>query len=234
MIPNLTGSLSSVINMVPFPGTMTIIPLERTAPIPIPAGLPYVVMFNPERIQESMHVVIDEEEATGSQQARQRFVLVKAPRFSFDFLIDGTGASGDKREVELEIGLFKETVSFNGKLHRAPILLLIWGTYIATAVLTSMQIEYKMFRPNGTPLRALIRCQFAGHAERILELLISNLLSSDLTHQRTVREGDTLPNMCNQIYESPRFYLEVARTNGLTNFRRLKSGSELFFPPVEK
>jgi nucleoid-associated protein YgaU len=40
--------------------------------------------------------------------------------------------------------------------------------------------------------------------------------------------------MAHRIYGDPAPYLEVARSNGLINFRRLRDGQELVFPPIEK
>jgi nucleoid-associated protein YgaU len=58
--------------------------------------------------------------------------------------------------------------------------------------------------------------------------------SPDLTHIRLVKAGDTLPEMCFNIYGDPRYYLDVARQNRLDNFRKLEPGTRIFFPPIEK
>jgi nucleoid-associated protein YgaU len=58
--------------------------------------------------------------------------------------------------------------------------------------------------------------------------------SPDLTHYRQVKQGDTLPLMVFNIYKDPKYYLEIARVNGLTNFRKLLTGQNIIFPPLEK
>ncbi|MEM9885306.1 MAG: LysM peptidoglycan-binding domain-containing protein [Bacteroidota bacterium] len=234
MFPNLTGGLSSLLSIVPLPGKMTIIPLKDTAPIPVPAGPPYVVMFNPETISENQAYYYTDEQEPGSGGAVQRFKEVPPKYFSFEFLIDGTGASGDKREVTAEVELFKAAVELKGEFHRPPFLALIYGSFITTCVLTKMDVTYTMFRKNGTPLRAKIKANFVGHTKKLLNLLVSNFLSPDLTRRITTREGDTLPQLCNAVYESPRFYIEAAKANGLTSFRKLNVGQELTFPPIKK
>lgn len=234
MFPNLTGGLSSLLSIVPLPGKMTIIPLKDTDPIPIPAGPPYVVMFNPETISETQQYDYYDDQASGLEGAVQRFGKGRPQYFSFEFLIDGTGASGDKREVIAEIELFKKTVQLDGELHRPPFLALIYGSIMTICVLNHMEVTYTMFRKNGTPLRAKINASFSGHTKNLLNLLVSNFLSPDLTKRTTIKEGDTLPQLCNAIYESPRFYIEAAKANGMTNFRKLSAGQELIFPPIEK
>ena len=206
MIPNATGSLSSVMNLVPLPGKMTFLPLRETTPIPIPSGPPYVVMFNPETLEETQRYQFNDEQPPGSGGAQQRMNRIPPGDFSFEFLIDGTGASGDKREVLAEIIAFKTIVGMNGDLHRPSFLLLIWGTFIETCVCTDFRVKQTMFRANGTPLRAMVSASFKRHTPPLLDLLLSNFMSADLTHFRLVQEGSTLPLMCHHIYESPRFY----------------------------
>lgn len=235
MFPKLTGSLSSIISIVPTPEKMTIIPLKKSSPIPLPDGLPYIVQFNPDSYDETMTTQFNEEQPIGADGQHIHFNRNLPRMFTFEFLIDGTGASGDdKREVIIEVELFKKTVEFKGSQHRPSFLLLVWGTYVVTAVLKELTINYTMFRKNGTPLRAILTATFYEHKERILQILQQDLLSPDLTSRQIVKEGDKLPFMCFGVYDTPRHYLEVARANGLTNFRNLKPGSELDFPPVEK
>ncbi|MGR9053652.1 MAG: LysM peptidoglycan-binding domain-containing protein, partial [Gammaproteobacteria bacterium] len=61
-----------------------------------------------------------------------------------------------------------------------------------------------------------------------------SLSSPDLTHARMVLAGDTLPLMTERIYGTSKYYLRIAQINGLDDFRNLKPGSMLVFPPLEK
>ncbi|HPF52255.1 MAG TPA: hypothetical protein PK335_11805, partial [Draconibacterium sp.] len=83
-------------------------------------------------------------------------------------------------------------------------------------------------------LRASARAKFKGFIEDNLRVALENNSSPDLTHVRMVNEGDTLPLMTYRIYGDSKYYLEVARVNKLTNFRKLKVGQKIFFPPIEK
>jgi hypothetical protein len=40
--------------------------------------------------------------------------------------------------------------------------------------------------------------------------------------------------MTDKIYENPNYYIDVAKANGLTSFRKITAGTKIFFPPVEK
>ena len=92
-----------------------------------------------------------------------------------------------------------------------------------------MGITYKLFNPDGQPIRAVVRVKFKaldrGEARRR-----RGRHSADLTHRRTVRPGDTLPFMCFEVYGDPRHYLFVADFNQLDDFRELTVGRPILFP----
>jgi phage tail protein X len=48
-----------------------------------------------------------------------------------------------------------------------------------------------------------------------------------------VRQGDTLPLLCQRIYGDPGYYIDVAAFNQLADFRSLRAGMQLHFPPLE-
>lgn len=97
-----------------------------------------------------------------------------------------------------------------------------------------MDITFKLFKPDGTPLRATAKAKFKGFVEDNLRIAQENNSSPDLTHVRIVKEGDTLPLMTHRIYGDSKYYLEVAKANQISNFRKLKVGQQIFFPPIEK
>jgi nucleoid-associated protein YgaU len=61
---------------------------------------------------------------------------------------------------------------------------------------------------------------------------MSMLSSPDLTHSVQVKDGDLLPLLTSQIYKDQNYYLQVAKVNKLKNFRKLKAGTTLVFPPI--
>lgn len=234
MIPDVPGPIAGIVNALPLPGRMVIIPLKQVSPIPVPMGPPYLVQFNPESFTIQSSIKHYPEQAAGSNAKEQQQNVETAREFTFEFLIDGTGASGEKREVQAEIKLFQSTVEYKGELHRNSFLLLVWGTFIVTTVLKKLEIKYTMFRSNGTPLRAVLNTTFVEHTVKELEFLKKALQSPDLSTSRMIDSGDKLPLMCHKIYDDSRHYLEVARANRITNFRNIPTGITLDFPPLAK
>jgi len=111
---------------------------------------------------------------------------------------------------------------------------LVWGTLIFKGRATEVSINYKLFNANGEPIRAIVKVKFKGSIEEKLRIAKENKSSPDLTHERIIKAGDTLPLMCQRIYGEARRYVQVAEYNGLTNFRSLLPGQRLLFPPIEK
>ena len=101
-------------------------------------------------------------------------------------------------------------------------------------MLNELNLEYTLFRADGTPLRASATAKFVGYVEDELRVATERRESPDLTHLRVTRDGEKLQDHVVSIYGDAALYLEVARVNRLVNFRRLTTGQTLVFPPVNK
>lgn len=232
---NAVGTgLDALMNLVPLPGRVTILPVKKYAPVPIPSGLPFSAMFNPENWDEKENYEYEEVIAKGEHKGKQIFKYVKPSELSFELLLDGTGASGEKREVTQLIYSLRKTIGFNGDEHRPNKLFIIWGYFIFRGVATGMDVTYTLFRANGTPLRAKVTLSFKEDTDSVTQVLKSDLKSADLTHVRTLRSGERLDQICQAIYGAPRFQLEVTRANELTTFRQDLTGQTIQLPPTEK
>jgi nucleoid-associated protein YgaU len=110
----------------------------------------------------------------------------------------------------------------------------VWGKDLVKGVCSSLNIAYKLFNPNGTPIRAMCKVTIREMKDDERRVAEERRSSPDLTHYRTVKKGDTLPLMCYRIYGHSKYYVQVAKVNGLSNFRNLQPGTELFFPPIDK
>jgi hypothetical protein len=149
-------------------------------------------------------------------------------------LIDGTGVTGEQIDVTDKVDEFFTAVGYDGDIHRPRYLQVIWGTLRSNCVLLKAEVTYRMFKPDGTPLRAIINASFREAVDDTTRVRQDRANSPDLTHIRTVKDGDRLVSMVYDIYGDINHYMDVARANGLTNVRSLKTGDSLLFPPFEK
>lgn len=197
----------------------------------------YTAMMNPDSYTLDYKIEYNEEQGQGTSSAQQRYKLTKPEEMSFEFLFDNTGIIDEKprSDIHQEITTFRDLlVKYEGEIHEPKHFKLAWGTILFKGRLTSLNIAFKLFKPDGTPIRAVAKATFKGSIEENLRVAKEDAKSPDLTHLRLVNAGDTLPMMCYRIYGDPRYYLEVASVNGLDQFRKLEPGMELLFPPLEK
>jgi len=198
------------------------------------------ILLNPEKYVFSYKVEYTEAQGQGTSATQPKFVRTPPEDLELDFLFDRTGViqgksneGGDGIIDDLE--KFKKIVfDYSGDEHKPNYLLIGWGTLLFKGTLVEMSIEFKLFGSDGTPLRALAKAKFKGSVEEDLRVAKENNNSPDLTHVRLVKAGDTLPLMTFKIYGDSKYYLNVAQANNISNFRKLKVGQKVIFPPIEK
>lgn len=202
----------------------------------------YQALVNPESYALNYAVVYNQEQAPGASANSGSYVNTPPRRLEFEFLFDATGAleAGGLSPARLsglgvwaQLEEFKRAVYYyEGSAHRPPYVRLQWGQLVFKCQLETLSVTCKLFRPDGTPIRAVAKAAFVETVPDHHRTALENALSADLTHVRTVQAGDTLPLLCYQIYDDATLYREVARVNQLLDFRRLRVGQQLFFPPL--
>jgi hypothetical protein len=201
----------------------------------------FTAMFNPSSFQQSYEIVWDKKQGFDSSGKEARYSRSKPERLDLTLLLDGTGVDRmgvtsltGARAVKDRVKDFLDTAfRYNGTIHEPNFLVVEWGSLIFACRLESADITYTSFNRDGTPLRAELRVAFIADKEAVRLAKEENRQSSDLTHSRMVRVGDTLPLLTSEIYGSAAYYLDVARFNGIDDFRRLTTGQHLVFPPLE-
>lgn len=226
---------------------MTMIPFEDSeGAMGPPAGPPFIVQFNPESFTDTTEFKYGEETPSGASGTEAVFAGVNPKKFSFEFVLDGTGVSpapppagaldavapASGLSVVAQLELFKLTTGFAGNIHRPRFLVLLWGRLIATTVLETYSVNYKLFSPAGLPLRATLSATFREHTPAGFGALLKNLASPDIEHAHHVRQGEHLSTIVHQIYKDPSHSLNVAKANNLNTLRHVQEGTALYFPPL--
>lgn len=190
---------------------------------------------NPNEITLAYEMEYDSAQGSGTTGSRMDFKKVKPGDLSLSFFLDGTGANGVKIDVQEQVEKFQTVTGYNGDIHRPNYLKVAWGTLqVKRCVLKSASIAYKLFKADGTPLRATIAATFVDAVEDQTRVALAQDSSPDLTHVRVLRAGESLAALCGQIYGRPELYPKVARANGLDGLRHLPPGTRVRFPPLAK
>lgn len=218
--------------------TMVRYKVSESGTTSLDTSVAFTVLLNPADVKHTRGIVYDKKKAQGQPAIDPKFSAADVETLGFALVLDGTGVvplpAGEARldvKTQLE-NLNKLVYQYDGNQHEPGRVRLLWGTLIFFGRMQTMSTHYTLFKPSGAPLRAKVDLSFVGSMSKRETELVSNLSSPDLTHLVEVRDGDTLPLLCNRIYGDPGYYLEVARFNQLTDFRNLKPGGKLHFPPL--
>lgn len=209
-----------------------------------PVGAPTLTaLVNPESYALDYKIEFNSTQAPGASGTHQRFTATRPEELAFELLFDATGIIDGRvhRDADQMISIHDELeefkrilLDFEPSTHEPRFFKLVWGKFLFTGRCSGLTITYKLFNPDGRPIRATAKATFKKHEDEPRRVARESPASPDLTHHRIVTAGDTLPLMCYNIYGDARYYLQVARANGLKNFRNLQPGKEIFFPPIAK
>ena len=212
-------------------------------------GEPFTVLINPESYTIKYRVDQTESQGQGTSHPQLHFNNIAAQDIHFDFVFDSSGVVVEPALINIGIvNPFAETANiieqietfkqlmfyYQSETHRPNFVAIKWGTLLFKGQMMTMDIDYKLFKPDGTPIRALARVDFKGSIEEDLRVALENSLSPDITHQRLFKADDRFDLVVAKIYKDPVYYIDVARANGLSGFRKIAKGTRLIFPPVEK
>lgn len=230
--------------MNPFKLEKLTITAYQDSPRSVQAGKPFKAMFNPESLGEKHATALVKNRGLSTGQ-KVTYAYTEPSELSLRLLLDNTGSHelgvealanaltganqtvGERIQHLLAIGFH-----MNGEIHEPNYLIVTWGNLIFPCRLKNLDINYTLFNPDGTPLRAELNITLLFDQDYKKSQSIAGKSSPDLTHSRIVKAGDTLPLLSKGIYGSASYYLWIARQNQLDDFRNLNPGQRLFFPPL--
>ena len=199
------------------------------------SGGTYSCMLNPESIKWNKRIEYNKQQPPDSSSAAQKYQRTPSDSLDFDIVIDCTGIVDSKRvNLSDEIASLERIVfAYNGKIHRPNFVKIQWGKNLMfKGVLVSMNTNYTLFRPDGSPIRAKLSLSFEQYISPGTINKTDNRQSPDVTHLVKVIEGQSLPMICYRAWNDPFKYIDVASYNKLNKFRQLKGHSNLILPPV--
>jgi hypothetical protein len=193
----------------------------------------FTLQFNPSTFSRAFEIEFEQESGSGNTTGSAQFKRYKSQDYTVDFVLDGTGVSGgEKVDVSTTVTDFlRITGEMDGEIHRPRFLLLVWCGLTLRCVLKSATINYTLFEPGGNPLRAKVTAVFSESVEEELRAAREGKESADLTRVHEALQGETLPNLAYRFYGDPAKYEALARFNQLDDFRAVRPGQAVRFPP---
>lgn len=220
----------------------------------------FTAPVNPESFSKNFKIDLDIRRGHGNNGTDIRFKSTVPEELRLEFILDCTGTiqgypeeyikkkkPDDIKETDPEpateimpvheqLKMFLECVyNFQGEIHRPRFLMIIWGSEIKfRCVLSNLDVNYTLFKPDGSPLRVKLTANFLNYKARIEREAEERKSSPDLTHYRKVKQGDRLDLMTFRIYNNSKYFLQVGRANSLSRIRHIRPGTELYFPPFDQ
>lgn len=205
--------------------------------------------FNPSTINFESKVEYFEDVPIGASGAEVRFKRMPPAKLSFNILLDNFDADSSNAYFALmgtpslstvdpiitqATNLKNVIYSINSSTHQPNYVRIQFGDNTFYGRATKFNVKYTEFKTNGEATRGDIEMSFTGSKSKKLSASELQLNSPDMTHSYLVREGDTLTMLASKYYNNPNAFIELARINKLNGLRKLKTGSTILIPPLEK
>lgn len=190
----------------------------------------FSAQINPEQVKISKQITYEADNTLGKEKKATRYRHHDPADLSFDFFLDDTGVvPGQKKNMKTLIGELENALyKTNAESHEPGYAKVVWGTLIFHGRMKSLSYDYTLFAPNGTPLRAKVSLAFIGHFDK--DATVKN--SPDVSRTLTIKSGDKLSTLCQQIYNDASYCADIARQNNLQQFRNIHPGLKVMFPPL--
>ena len=208
------------------------------------------VQYNPSSLVFEKAVHTAEIAIPGLDSPLRQFVRGGAETASVELFFDTTesGTGAGATSVTTLTDAFYGLVKIDPQTHAAPVCSFIWGEKFPgdrlperygnqrrtefPCVVTSVKQDFRLFSPEGTPLRAVLTVKLEEFVpiQRQIEQL--NLQSSDHTRSHLLEQGESLALVAWQYLHDPGDWRHVAVANGIDDPRRITPGRTLTIPPL--
>lgn len=208
------------------------------------------VQFNPATLAFDKGVQVAEIAIPGLNNPVRQFIRGKTETLSVELFFDSTERGTGKNAVSVTTltDPFFGLVKIDPKTHASPVCSFVWGSKFPgdslperygsqrrtefPCLVTSVKQEFKLFSPEGTPLRAVLTLALEEYIPLQTQIDTINPQSSDHTRSHVVEHGQTLTQLAAQYLGSARDWRHLADANALTDPRRVPAGLTLTIPPL--
>jgi hypothetical protein len=192
------------------------------------------VLFNPEEYTLNKDINFAQTTVPGLSAPILQFVSGNMGTLDMELLVDTYEDHGGKvaanSDVREETKRITDLMNIDPSTHAPPVLLFTWGSLAFTCVLARVSQRFTLFLPDGTPVRARLTVTFNEFRNVDLEAKEIKRETADYSKLHTVKQGETLSNIAQTVYDDPTLWRPIALRNHISNPRQLSIGSRLVIP----
>ena len=216
------------------------------AQLQIDGSAPFDVLFNPTEYSISKSNEWKFEKVTGTAFTPPAFGGGNPRELTLNLLLDASllGKTQHVRGITDQLFRMMEVPggSSGGSSSAAPpFITFTWGSETTfKSVCTSLTVAYKLFRPNGDPIRADVKMTLKqAEPASTASSTGANRGTNPTTRAKaghgvhTVKDGDSLPSIAYDTYGDATVWRAIADVNGIENPMHLRRGSALSLPKLE-
>lgn len=208
------------------------------------------VQYNPNSLSFEKPVQTVEIAIPGLDSPLKQFIRGGTETASVELFFDTTdrGMGIGATSVTTLTDAFYGLVKIDPQTHAAPVCSFIWGEKFPgdklperygnqrrsefSCVVTNVKQDFKLFSPEGTPLRAVLTLKLEEYVPLHRQLQQLNLQSSDHTRSHLLKQGESLALVSWQYLHNARDWRHVASANAIDDPRRVTPGQTLTIPPL--
>jgi nucleoid-associated protein YgaU len=193
--------------------------------------------FNPEAVRVAKTLKPREQKVAGQNAPSPQFTAGDAATIEFGDLVFDTFETRTNVYHE-HVSKLEAMILVDEDLHRPVRVMFTWGQgwgsgdgQINTGIwfVTGLDVNYTMFLPNGTPVRATCKLTLTE-----VPTETANKNSPDTAHVHLVDRSDTLQSIAFREYDDAGQWRRIAEANGIDNPLELQPGRRLLIPPILK
>ena len=208
------------------------------------------VQYNPNSLSFEKPVHTAEITIPGLDSPLKQFVRGGTETASVELFFDTTerGTGVGATSVTTLTDAFYGLVKIDPQTHAAPVCSFIWGEKFPgdrlperygnqrrtefSCVVTSVKQDFKLFSPEGTPLRAVLTLKLEEYVPLQRQIEQLNLQSADHTRSHVLEQGESLALVSWQYLHDARDWRHIATANRIDDPRRITPGQTLTVPPL--
>jgi len=207
---------------------------------------PLPVLFNPTEYSISKSNTWKYDPVQGNSLPTAQFGGGNPRELTLSLMLDASLVSKEAHVRDMTDKLFqmmevKEGQNPGDPGAAPPFVRFTWGTETTfKSVCTQLTVAYKLFRPNGDPIRADVKLTLKQTAEATTASTHgANRPGNPTTRANaghgvhTVKDGDSLPSIAYDAYGDATAWRAIADVNGIENPLHLRRGSALSLPKLD-
>jgi hypothetical protein len=142
-----------------------------------------------------------------------------------------------KMNVAADVSAYANTLlcltKIDGKLHRPPIVVFSWGSFVFGGFVESVSVDYTMFESGGMPVRCEASIHMVSQTTSVLgSSKAAPFESPDRTKCVVLKQGMNLYDVAREEYGDAGEWRRIARANGIMNPLAIPVGTRLVVPAM--